>query len=80
MMGLMTEDPMCEPIPGMATRWTTSPDGLTWTFFLREAAWSDGTLSRHDRAAVLAGRHCTLRELQDVDAAHVVGRVHVATV
>jgi oligopeptide transport system substrate-binding protein len=43
MMGLMTEDPMSEPIPGMATRWTTSPDGLTWTFFLREALWSDGT-------------------------------------
>jgi oligopeptide transport system substrate-binding protein len=42
MMGLMTEDPMCEPIPGMATHWTTSPDGLTWTFFLREALWSDG--------------------------------------
>lgn len=43
MMGLMTEDPMSEPVPGMATRWTTSPDGLTWTFFLREALWSDGT-------------------------------------
>lgn len=43
MMGLMTEDVMCEPIPGMATHWTTSPDGLTWTFFLRDALWSDGT-------------------------------------
>jgi oligopeptide transport system substrate-binding protein len=43
MMGLMTEDPTSEPVPGMATRWTTSPDGLTWTFFLREALWSDGT-------------------------------------
>ena len=27
----------------MATRWQTSADGLTWTFFLREALWSDGT-------------------------------------
>jgi oligopeptide transport system substrate-binding protein len=42
MMGLMTEDPMCRPLPGMAKNWTASPDGLTWTFFLREAAWSDG--------------------------------------
>jgi oligopeptide transport system substrate-binding protein len=42
MMGLITEDPQARPIPGMAERWTTSPDGLTWTFFLREALWSDG--------------------------------------
>ena len=42
MTGLMTEDPMCLPIPGMAKNWTTSPDGLTWTFSLREALWSDG--------------------------------------
>lgn len=42
MMGLMTEDVMAQPIPGMATRWATSSDGLTWTFFLREALWSDG--------------------------------------
>jgi oligopeptide transport system substrate-binding protein len=42
MIGLMTEDPMCRPIPGMAKSWTTSPDGLTWTFSLREALWSDG--------------------------------------
>jgi oligopeptide transport system substrate-binding protein len=26
----------------MAERWTTSPDGLTWTFHLRDATWSDG--------------------------------------
>src|SRR5690606_33386668 len=42
MMGLITEDPEARPTPGMAERWTTSPDGLTWTFFLREALWSDG--------------------------------------
>ncbi|MBI3099575.1 MAG: peptide ABC transporter substrate-binding protein [Planctomycetes bacterium] len=28
--------------PGMAERWVTSPDGLTLTFHLREAKWSDG--------------------------------------
>jgi oligopeptide transport system substrate-binding protein len=41
-LGLMTPDPAANPIPGMATSWTTSEDGLTWTFKLREAQWSDG--------------------------------------
>ncbi|HEY8573984.1 peptide ABC transporter substrate-binding protein [Phenylobacterium sp.] len=42
MMGLTTEDPQANPVPGMAERWETSPDGLTWTFHLRDARWSDG--------------------------------------
>ena len=42
-VGLVTEDPMTSPVPGMATRWTMSADGLTWTFYLRQALWSDGT-------------------------------------
>ena len=42
MVGLMTLDAAAKPIPGMATRWQTSADGLTWTFFLRDALWSDG--------------------------------------
>ncbi|MGH6828486.1 MAG: peptide ABC transporter substrate-binding protein [Rhizomicrobium sp.] len=42
MMGLTTEDPWARPIPGMAESWQSSPDGLTWTFRLRDAAWSDG--------------------------------------
>lgn len=29
-------------VPGMAERWESSPDGLAWTFHLREAKWSDG--------------------------------------
>ncbi len=41
-MGLTTEDPGGNPIPGMAERWETSEDGRTWTFFLRRAQWSDG--------------------------------------
>ena len=42
MMGLTTEGPDSSVQPGMAERWTTSPDGLTWTFHLRPALWSDG--------------------------------------
>ena len=42
MIGLVTHDPKARPIPGMALSWTTSPDGLVWTFKLRDALWSDG--------------------------------------
>ena len=41
-MGLTTEAPDADVAPGMATSWTTSADGLTWTFHLRDAVWSDG--------------------------------------
>ena len=42
MVGLIAQDLQARPIPGMATHWDTSADGLTWTFHLREALWSDG--------------------------------------
>src|SRR5471032_1384752 len=42
MVGLTTLDAAAHPMPGMAERWETSPDGLTWTFHLRPAHWSDG--------------------------------------
>ncbi|MDQ0463459.1 oligopeptide transport system substrate-binding protein [Caulobacter ginsengisoli] len=42
LMGLAQSGPDGKPIPGMAESWTTSPDGLTWTFHLRDAEWSDG--------------------------------------
>ncbi len=42
LMGLTTEDAKGEPIPGAAERWETSPDGLTWTFHIRDHQWSDG--------------------------------------
>ena len=42
LMGLTADDPSGKSIPGMAERWTTSPDGLVWTFYLRDAVWSDG--------------------------------------
>jgi oligopeptide transport system substrate-binding protein len=42
-LGLTTENAKGEPIPGAAERWTTSPDGLVWTFTLRPGLlWSDG--------------------------------------
>src|SRR3990167_8713278 len=41
-VGLTDADPSGNAVPGMAERWETSPDGLTWTFYLRDATWSDG--------------------------------------
>jgi oligopeptide transport system substrate-binding protein len=41
LMGLTQEDIDGNAMPGMAERWTVSPDGLTWTFYLRDATWSD---------------------------------------
>jgi len=41
MVGLTTLDASAHPIPGIAERWETSADGLTWTFHLRKANWSD---------------------------------------
>jgi len=39
---MMAFDENARPVPGMAESWTSSPDGLIWTFKLREALWSDG--------------------------------------
>jgi oligopeptide transport system substrate-binding protein len=41
-VGLVTDDIKGEPIPGAAESWTTSADGLVWTFKLRPHVWSDG--------------------------------------
>ncbi|MEP1143196.1 MAG: peptide ABC transporter substrate-binding protein [Henriciella sp.] len=40
--GLMQHTADGQVIPAMADSWTTSEDGLTWTFTLRDATWSDG--------------------------------------
>jgi oligopeptide transport system substrate-binding protein len=42
MVGLTTLDAAARPVPGVADHWETSADGLTWTFHLRSARWSDG--------------------------------------
>ena len=41
-VGLTTDGPDARPIPGGATSWDVTPDGLVWTFHLRQAKWSDG--------------------------------------
>ena len=42
--GLVQYDPRTSKgIPAMASSWTTSADGLTVTYKLRDAKWSDGT-------------------------------------
>ncbi len=42
LMGLTTEGPDGNPVPGAATHWEELADGLTWTFHLRDHVWSDG--------------------------------------
>ena len=34
--GLVQADPQARPEPAVARHWKTSPDGLTWTFYLRQ--------------------------------------------
>jgi oligopeptide transport system substrate-binding protein len=42
--GLTAYDAGTHAIPGVASDWDVSPDGLIWTFHLRpDAKWSDGT-------------------------------------
>ena len=42
--GLTEYDPKTlQPVPAVAKRWESSPDGRVWTFYLREdAKWSNG--------------------------------------
>ncbi|MCZ6620192.1 MAG: peptide ABC transporter substrate-binding protein [Gammaproteobacteria bacterium] len=49
-LGLTTFNARGQIVPGAAAAWTTSSDGLTWTFTLRNGLkWSDGkTLTAHD--------------------------------
>jgi len=43
---LLLLDKDLKPIPGAAERWTTSADGLTWTFAIRDHTYSDGVKVR----------------------------------
>ncbi|WP_327108640.1 ABC transporter substrate-binding protein [Nonomuraea glycinis] len=44
MYGFLTvpDSKTLQPSPDLAESWTTSDDGLTWTFKIRETKWSDG--------------------------------------
>ena len=43
LVGLNTTDVAPNKTTGLATGWTTSPDGKTWTFTIRkDAKWQDG--------------------------------------
>ncbi|WP_327087962.1 ABC transporter substrate-binding protein [Nonomuraea sp. NBC_01738] len=44
MYGFLTvpDSKTLKPSPDLAESWTTSDDGLTWTFKIRQAKWSDG--------------------------------------
>ena len=49
--GLLSQDPVdLHPVPGVAERWDISPDGKTYTFYLRRnAKWSNGDpVTAHD--------------------------------
>jgi ABC-type oligopeptide transport system substrate-binding subunit len=50
--GLTRNDPKTyDPLPGVAERWDISPDGKTYTFHLRDCAWTDGKkVTAHDFA------------------------------
>lgn len=51
-LGLTTDDINARPIPGVAESWTTSADGLTWTFKFRKGlVWSDGVPIKASDAA-----------------------------
>jgi oligopeptide transport system substrate-binding protein len=48
-IGLMTDGPGGEAVPGTAESYSVSQDGLTYTFKLRDHTWSDGTpVTAHD--------------------------------
>ena len=40
--GLTYQDDDLRAVPGMARSWERSPDGITYTFHLRRARWTDG--------------------------------------
>lgn len=47
--GLVAEDQAAAVVPGMAKKWNISKDGKTYTFYLRDAKWSNGDkVTAHD--------------------------------
>jgi oligopeptide transport system substrate-binding protein len=71
-LGLATDDVKGDVIPGLAESWTTSPDGLTWTFKLRPMAWSDGAPITAEDVVF------SLRRVQDPKTASEYAYLHYA--
>ncbi len=70
--GLLNYDLALQPVPSLATAWTVAPDGLTYTFTLRQGVkWHDGEDFTSDDVAF------SIRTLKEV---HPRGRVTFANV
>lgn len=66
--------------PGLAESWESSPDGLTWTFRIRDAQWSDGTpITARDVAFTLT-QIMTNTAAQDANGSAVANFAAVAAV
>lgn len=78
--GLVMLEASGDVVPGAAARWSTSPDGLVWTFALRpEGKWSDGSPVTADdfvfslrRAADPATRAADPRDLYAIKGAEAI--------
>ena len=56
-LGLMTEDAAANAVPGAALGYSASPDGLVYTFKLRDHKWSDGVSVTAQDYRFLAAPH-----------------------
>jgi peptide/nickel transport system substrate-binding protein len=66
--------------PGLAESWESSPDGLTWTFRIRDAQWSDGTPVTARDVAFTYTQIMTNPAAQDANGSAVAGFASVTAV
>ncbi len=70
---LVDVDHLSNPVPRLATSWTTSDDGLTWTFQLAEGVvWHDGS---DFSAADVVWTFERLRDTEDAPTASLYGNI-----
>ena len=77
--GLFQCDASGAAIPGMAETYEISPDGMTWTFYLRDAKWSNGAEVTADdfvfawqRCFTIPAEYCFLFETAGVKNASAI--------
>ena len=77
--GLFQCDASGAAIPGMAETYEISPDGMTWTFHLRDAKWSNGAAVTADdfvfawqRAMALPAEYASLFETAGIKNASAI--------